>query len=213
MHFSKRIVSSLVVTILAVVVNPTVAEDDSIVTYNFCDADALTLPAKQTSLSSLEYNKFYKLCPGLHQNSNGDGTILPLCQPRCGNNSNFCFFATRPASGPPPKDSQQEDEDDDGETHEKIIIELSGGGACWDGMTCSLVSSNLAIPAELNAYVGMSCATLASLGVNLMCSKTIVNIDLSEYNYIFIPYCTQDVHMGDATPSPYGVQHAGGHNL
>jgi hypothetical protein len=131
MRFSKRIVSSLVVTILAVAVNPTVAEDDSIVTYDFCDADALTLPAEQTSLSSLEYNKFYKLCPGLHQNSNGDdGTILPLCQPRCGNNSNFSFFATRPASGPPPKDSQQEDEDDDGETHERIITEFSGGGAC-----------------------------------------------------------------------------------
>ena len=168
-----------------------------IITYDFCDADAL--PAELTSLSSLEYNRFYKICPGLQQHPNGSGSILPLGQPRCGDNSNYSFFLTRPQT------------QINGGANEKIIIELSGGGACWDSTTCALQSSQLNYPTLLNPFVGSSCSSVSSV-VDSLCSKTIAGIDLNEYNYILIPYCTQDVHLGDST-TEYGVQHVGGHNL
>jgi len=168
-----------------------------IITYDFCDADAL--PAELTTLSSLEYNLFYKLCPGLQQDSN-DGTTLPLGQPRCGDNSNYSFFVTRPAAAAA-----------DDHNGEKIVIELSGGGACWDSITCTLQSSQLAFPTLLNPFVGASCASFASL--DTMCSKTIADIDFTTYNYILLPYCTQDIHLGDAPSTEYGVQHVGSHNL
>ena len=168
----------------------------SILTYDFCDADAL--PAELTPLSSLEYNQFYKLCPGLQQHPNG--TILPLGQPRCGDDSNYSFFLTRPAAAATAES-----------VNEKIVIELSGGGACWDSITCALQSSQLAFPTLLNSFVGSSCASISSL--DILCSKTIADIDLSEYSYLFIPYCTQDIHLGDAISTDYGVQHVGGHNL
>ena len=185
------------------------------ITYEFCDDDAL--PAELTRLSSLKYNQFYKLCPGWHQHS--DGTTIPLGQPRCGDNSNYSFLITRPSKKP--QEYNNDDDEDDGGGDEKIIIELSGGGACWDATTCALQSSQLTFPTFLNSFVGSSCASTSSF--DILCSKTIDDIDLSEYTYIFIPYCTQDVHLGDAstattaaaaTPiNDYDVQHVGGHNL
>ena len=78
--------------------------------HEFCDTDALH--AEATNVSSLELNKFYKVCPGLQTNIE-DGSFAPLGQPRCGDGSNYSFLVSRPEKLP--------------ETGEKILIELSGG--------------------------------------------------------------------------------------
>lgn len=171
------------------------------ISYKYCDADAL--PAETTSITSLERNQFYKICPGLHTHT--DGTIAPLGQPRCGDGSNYSFMVTRPK-----KETQEV-----GGGEEKILIELSGGGACWDALTCSLQSFWLSFPIFYNALVGTSCDSIdsAMLSDTLLCNRKIGDTDLSEYTSVFIPYCTQDVHLGDQPDTSYGVQHVGAHNI
>jgi len=168
------------------------------VTHQYCDADAF--PAETTNISSLDRDKFYKICPGQYKYRNG--TDVRLGQPRCGDGTNFSFFVSRP-----PKETQ-------GNQRDKILIELSGGGACWDAATCKLQSMFLSFPQEwLGPLVGSSCSTWSSWGNSMLCAKTVGDTDFSEYNFVLIPYCTQDVHLGDEPNSEYGVKHVGGHNL
>ncbi|KAL3795656.1 hypothetical protein HJC23_002063 [Cyclotella cryptica] len=168
------------------------------ISHQYCDTDALL--AETTEISSLLRDQFYKICPGQYKYRNG--TYARLGQPRCGDGTNFSFFFSRPPEG------QQDNQ------REKILIELSGGGACWDETTCKLQSMFLSFPQEwLGPLVGSSCATWSSWGNSMLCAKTVGNTDFSEYNFLLIPYCTQDVHLGDEPNSDYGVKHVGGHNL
>jgi len=163
------------------------------ISYEYCDSNAL--PAEETSISSLDRDKFYKLCPGLHEHE--DGTIAPLGQPRCGDNSNYSFMLQRPAKEPVGGD--------------KLLIELSGGGACWDKLSCAFQGAFLTFPIWFDQLVGSSCGNMGD-GM-LLCDRKVGNTDFSEYTTILIPYCTQDIHSGDNPNSSYGVQHVGAHNL
>ena len=169
----------------------------SVVSHEHCDSNAL--PAERTAVSSLASDRFYKLCPGHHAFANG--TRVPLGQPRCGDGSNYAFFVSRPAT---PASG--------GRGREKIALELAGGGACWDEVTCAVQAFALAFPSHFDAAVGSSCADNVFRDL-LLCSKTIGDTDFSTYTHIVIPYCTQDVHSGDAPAAPYGVRHVGAHNL
>jgi hypothetical protein len=167
------------------------------ISHEYCDADALL--AEDTSASSLEHDIFYKICPGQYKHLNG--TDVKLGQPRCGDGSNFSFLASRP---PESKSSGRH----------KILIELSGGGACWDALTCLMQKMWLSYPQEwIGAVVGTSCTGWSMLGNTMLCGKTIGDTDFSEYHNVMIPYCTQDVHMGDEPSTNYGAMHVGGHNL
>mmetsp|Transcript_21002 Transcript_21002/g.39711 ORF Transcript_21002/g.39711 Transcript_21002/m.39711 type:complete len:306 (-) Transcript_21002:718-1635(-) len=157
-------------------------------TYEYCDADAL--PAETTTVSSLLPDQFYKLCPGQQRHSN-NGTDVPLGQPRCGDGSNYSFLLSRPA----PQHQQKQ----------KIAIELTGGGACWDGPTCTLQRSMLSFPPWLSsAFVGTNCSDFVDFQFGSpLCAKTIGDVDFSTYTTVVIPYCTQDVHMGDEPNATY----------
>lgn len=168
------------------------------ISYENCDANAL--PAESTSVATLDNGQFYKMCPGSHSNN---GTSAAFGQPRCGDGSNFAFYLTRP--------EQPQNE-------EKILIELSGGGACWDKNTCKSQSSVLKMP-PFDFALGLSCSVLgmiaqASGGWDILCARTVGQTDFTEYNSVVIPYCTQDVHLGDAEAKYDGanVQHVGAHN-
>lgn len=165
------------------------------ITYNFCDVDAL--PAETTNVTSLARNQFYKICPGLHQHS--DGTNVPLGQPRCGDGSNYSFLVSRPVEQPSSQDGG-----------EKIVIELSGGGACWDATTCMLQSFFLSFPSWFDTLVGTSCSDISD---TILCAKSVGGNDYSDSTFVFVPYCTQDVHIGDEENTPYGVRHVGAHNI
>ncbi|KAL9180800.1 hypothetical protein ACHAXT_011253 [Thalassiosira profunda] len=165
----------------------------SSVTQEFCDGDAL--PAEETDVTSLARDQFHKICPGAHRDA--DGAFAPLGQPRCGDGSNFSFLLHRPKE-PQPRD--------------KIAIELSGGGACWDSLTCSLQGVWLTYPVIYNFAVGKSCSEYPSF----LCAKTVGGVDFTEFTSISIPYCTQDVHLGDEPNATYGettVRHVGAHNI
>ena len=175
-------------------------EGSTIISHENCDATSL--PAEETSISTLDNGKFYKMCPGSHQLSDGK-TFATLGQPRCGDGSNFAFYVTRP--------EQPQEED-------KILIEFTGGGACWNMSTCSMQSFMLKLPA-FDFVLGMSCSDVgkiadASSGWDILCARTVGQSDFTEYNTVVVPYCTQDVHLGDAEAQYNGlnVQHVGAHN-
>mmetsp|Transcript_4600 Transcript_4600/g.10105 ORF Transcript_4600/g.10105 Transcript_4600/m.10105 type:complete len:461 (-) Transcript_4600:217-1599(-) len=183
-------------------------------TYEYCDADAL--PAETTTVTSLLPDQFYKLCPGQQRHTN-NGTNVPLGQPRCGDGTNYSFLLSRPA----PQHQQKQ----------KIAIELTGGGACWDGPTCTLQRSMLSFPPWLSsAFVGTNCSDFLDFQFDSpLCAKTIGDVDFSTYTTVVIPYCTQDVHMGDEPNVTYyddeddgddgnngsadAIHHVGAHNM
>jgi hypothetical protein len=185
-------------------IGPTLVASE--ISYSNCDENSV--PAS-SSASSLTPNTFHKICPG----TNSDAS-KPLSQPICGDGTAFSFSYHKPNQRNFNKD--------------KIIIEFQGGGACWDSDTCQKRSSYLTYPTDLDDFIGYSCSELnygmenyGGYPINLLCATTIGDLDLSEYNYIFVPYCTQDVHMGDGTLAysdddgndGSGVYHHGAHNM
>jgi hypothetical protein len=74
-----------------------------------------------------------------------------------------------------------------------VLVFFEGGGACWDGTSCFGVHSAVHIDTDFNAttlqqdlgYFPFDRATTAS--------------PLAEPTYIFVPYCTGDLHAGMRT--------------
>jgi hypothetical protein len=173
--------------------------------YDYCDDNALH--AESTSVSDLTRNTFYKICPGTHGNDPVSGMPRPLGQPRCGDGSNYSFLFSRPPMETNNNATMKR-------TGEKILIELAGGGACWDNATCQIQSFALKIPSFIvDPLVGTACSDASDAFGSLLCDRSIGSVNFSEYNFVFVPYCTQDVFMGDNSTSAYNVRHVGAHNL
>lgn len=96
-------------------------------------------------------------------------------------------------------------------TVNKVVIDFMGGGACWDDLTCSIAGSIFNDNADdLEAFTAMQL-------------QGIYNVDnpdnpFADWWHIFIPYCTGDIHWGNATTT-YGsganeitIEHRGGVN-
>ena len=85
-------------------------------------------------LKQLNPNQFYKICPL----SDGSSTA-----PICGDSSEFCFYFTKPTQ----KSSN----------NEKLLVEIMGGGACWDAQTCNKQADYLYVNNMLDNALGRSC--------------------------------------------------------
>ena len=183
------------------------------VDFTYCDSEALH--AERTKAASLTPNQFHKLCPGAHPqlgSGGGDGSSSKYRRfgmPRCGDGSNFSFFFSRPLKQLA--------------NAQKILIEFQGGGACWDEETCGMQQDYLSFPEYYDSFVGLSCSAIeygvAEQGGNplsLLCAKQVGETDFREYNTIVVPYCTQDVHIGDAPGQTVGdetINFVGSHNM
>ena len=148
-------------------------DDATTVSYENCDANALTME-QQDTISSLDDGKFYKICPGQYKYSNG--TVAPLGRPRCGDGSNYSFYYSSP--------EEQQSED-------KLLIELSGGGACWSTQTCQYQQAMLKMP-PFDFIMGMSCSDLGMIaqsmqGWDVLCARTVGSVDFTTYNTVMIP--------------------------
>jgi hypothetical protein len=90
----------------------------------------------------------------------------------------------------------------------KVVIVLEGGGACFNDVTCTVGTINpngfdeVAFAAEITV-MGYSGALNRNLPTN----------PFSEWSYIFIPYCTGDVHAGNNPNGPNGRHHVGFENM
>lgn len=82
-------------------------------------------------------------------------------------------------------------------TVNKVVVDFMGGGACWDGLTCSIA----------DAIFNDSTEGLVDL-FDDPDPEGIYDTDnpenpFADWWHVFIPYCTGDIHWGDATTS-YG---------
>jgi len=78
---------------------------------------------------------------------------------------------------------------------DKVVIEFSGGGACWSDKTCPLAESAAVFTSKVEtpAYVGdESKATGLS-------NHSRDDNPVKDWTHIFIGYCTGDIHAGDNT--------------
>ncbi len=74
---------------------------------------------------------------------------------------------------------------------EKLMIYFQGGGACWDGFTCGArgqFASQFDVSTDFSDETG---------------GQGIFNLDnpdnpIADYNIVFVPVCTGDIHTGDA---------------
>jgi membrane associated rhomboid family serine protease len=132
-------------------------------------------------LRQVHPNQFYKVCPKTNNSINA---------PICGDGSAFCFYVTKPPQR--------------AANNERLLIELMGGGACWDADTCHKQADYLYVNSELlDTTLGRSCQELQygiqEKSINLLCSSRLGATDFSTYNMVIVPYCTQDIHVGSKT--------------
>jgi len=155
-----------------------------------------------TSPNKLSSNTFHKICPS-------SSSSKTLSQPMCGDGSPFSFMYTSPS---PFKQTSSD----------KIVIEFQGGGACWSSESCQSGNQLLSVSDTWNSIIGFSCSALSlaetsidGYPVNFLCDSWIGNTDFSGYHYILVPYCTQDIHIGDNIATYDNgsvVYHHGAHN-
>ncbi|KAI9995853.1 hypothetical protein PInf_012921 [Phytophthora infestans] len=83
-----------------------------------------------------------------------------------------------------------------GSDKSKLIIFFQGGGACTDEVTCSFgLQCSLGASATLSTV-----ATSSSAGV---LNHSISDNTFKDWNIVFVPYCTGDVHAGNRILEPY----------
>ncbi|GAB1422630.1 pectin acetylesterase-family hydrolase [Anaerolineales bacterium] len=95
--------------------------------------------------------------------------IMPGGETMCSDGSEFSFFA-RPQSS------------------DKLMIYLNGGGACWNGTTCKVGDGQTYIHTIADHNIPDEQSGLFEFSNEMN--------PVSDYDVIFIPYCTGDVHVG-----------------
>lgn len=86
----------------------------------------------------------------------------------------------------------------------RLLIYFQGGGACWNGVSCSGMFDTSVERDELADYRGIF-------------DRSNTANPFQDHAVLFLPYCTGDVHVGDATQT-YGddarpVHHIGARNV
>jgi len=96
---------------------------------------------------------------------------------------------------------------------DRVLIYLEGGGACWSEQTCygALPTTTISYPAS--QFVADTASTLALSGGFF--DRTAVNNPFKDYSYVYVPYCTGDVHAGDnvVTYGTHTTHHVGFTNM
>lgn len=86
-----------------------------------------------------------------------------------------------------------------------VMIYFQGGGACWNALTCNTMGQALA-PWGTDPYAAWA-ADGGPLYGGIFNRGDAAN-PLRAYNYVFVPYCTGDGHIGDKV-ADYGTHHVG----
>lgn len=73
-----------------------------------------------------------------------------------------------------------------------LLVYFQGGGACWDGLTCGSIG-------EFASFYEVNENTIDyyASGVGIFDFENPDN-PLADYNVVFLPYCTGDIHSGDS---------------
>jgi hypothetical protein len=98
---------------------------------------------------------------------------------------------------------------------DQVLVFFQGGGACWDAWTCFVLKTAAHIEGGYGASTFQS--ELATLSQSYLFQRDALNNPLRDISWIYVPYCTGDLHDGDrvATYDVFGprtVHHVGSHN-
>lgn len=77
----------------------------------------------------------------------------------------------------------------------RVMFFMMGGGACWDAATCYVVGSADHVRSGYTEAMFNSDST--THGNLAMFDRANVNNPFRDYSWVFIPYCTGDVHSGN----------------
>ena len=84
---------------------------------------------------------------------------------------------------------------------DKVVIYLQGGGACFNTLTCLTV-------ANAGGYGASNFSTdAASLPKYSLFNRDDATNPTKDWNYVYVPYCTGDVHSGNNPNGPSNRAH------
>lgn len=89
-----------------------------------------------------------------------------------------------------------------------VVIVLEGGGACFDEFTCT--AGTIHQDGFDQATFG---AVMAGMGYSGILNRNLAVNPLKDWSYVFVPYCTGDVHAGNNPSGPGGRMHVGFENI
>lgn len=81
-------------------------------------------------------------------------------------------------------------------TKPQTLIYFNGGGACWNGATCLTSLTTPVTPTTRPAYNPSLAAENSPEGAGGIMDYTRADNPLKDWNMVFIPYCTGDIHIG-----------------
>lgn len=100
-----------------------------------------------------------------------------------------------------------------------LVVHFSGGGACWDDHTAARPITTLSVlrgyTRELKAFYFASLTRLFPAGLTGLANRRDSANGFRDWNIVFIPYTTGDLHIGDAVRiytgkrGPFEVHHNG----
>ena len=73
-----------------------------------------------------------------------------------------------------------------------VVMYFNGGGACWDYLTCITLMS-----ATLGPYDGGAALLADTASTGSVLDRGDALNPFNDWNYVYVPYCTGDVHAGD----------------
>ncbi len=120
-------------------------------------------------------------------------TVVPGGETICSDGSPYRFFVHRGDPG-------------------RLLVEFEGGGACWSGATCEADVYNKTVTSDPE--------TARQTGqLQGIYDRGNPANPLKDYTHVYIPYCTGDLHWGNAVASytgasgkPLMIQHKGAAN-
>jgi hypothetical protein len=129
-------------------------------------------------------------------------TIKPTCSKAPSTNPQFRFWARR---GPV----------------NKLVVYFEGGGACWDSATCALPAYLGMPPNAPFLYKGEVLPTDNPTAYGGMFDLANANNPVKDWGFVYVPYCTGDIHAGSNTASyvnpfngqTYQIEHRGADNF
>jgi len=97
-----------------------------------------------------------------------------------------------------------------------VLIDFQGGGACWNKEMCQGLNTFHKVLGTIKFLDGITtqrATTLLSFaGLRLpMLTDSLAfgsQVSVADWTYIFVPYCTQDIHLGNRT-AEYGDAQSG----
>ncbi len=83
-----------------------------------------------------------------------------------------------------------------GSNPEKIAVMIQGGGACWDTNTCYVLKT--AVQVESGFTEAQLAGAVAPLDAHPLYDRDAPDNPWADATFVFVPYCTADLHAGDA---------------